>query len=231
MFAEKTYGKPDSFNLGVIGLVTSLSGNVEEGLRWFQLARERRLGLWGPTTALWDVWEAELAVLRGDLDLARAQLDREMVNWDSYDPARSLGGIQRAAVYSHLLLTQLRLAAAGRPSGSEADWVHRLEGLASVTQSPIFRAAWRHGQGLLAAQEHDVESASRSLGEARELYEKSGFGYYVPLVLADLSDVYQRAGRRADAAPLLDRAIELSTKMDLTLQVQQFLARKSVLGA
>ena len=231
-FAEKTYGKPDSFNLGVIGLATALGGNVEEGLRWLELARERRLGLWSPATTLWDIWEADLAIFRGDLDHARAQLDREMAKWgDSYDPVRSLGGIQRAAVYSHLLLTRLRLTAAGRPSGSEADWVDRLEGLASVTQSPFFRAQWRYGQGLLAAQEHDVERASQSLGEARELYEKSGFGYFVPLVLADLSDVYQRAGRNADAAPLLDRAIELSTKMDLTLQVQQLLARKSVLGA
>jgi tetratricopeptide (TPR) repeat protein len=229
-FGEKTYGKPDSFCLTVLGFTLALGGNVEEGLRWIRLAREGLAGL-RPRVSLEDLWETETTLLRGDLERARARFDVEMARWRAYDPVTSLWGFQGAVMYCHVLRNQLRLALMLGPTGAEREMVGGLGRVATHTMSPVFQAHWRYGEGILASLSGEVEGAVGPLERARALYESSGFGYYVPFVLADLSAVYQRAGRRAEAADPLNRAIELSTRMDFTLLVQNLLARKSLVGA
>jgi DNA-binding CsgD family transcriptional regulator len=145
--------------------------------------------------ALWGL--AELALLRGDPAGAADLCER------GYAESARVGD---AAYLFPFVVTGTRAYLLADPSTAR-DWLDRCAALIRRRAIPGTLPALAHAAGLLDLAAGRVPQARATLSVAQAGWEARGRWWEGTFALVDLASAATRAGRRAEAAPLLARAV------------------------
>jgi tetratricopeptide (TPR) repeat protein/predicted Ser/Thr protein kinase len=226
-FARQNYPVPDAPNLAVLGFVWALQGEPERGIATLREAigkpKDRSRGM---LTGEFLVLEGEVHLLQRNLDLAEARFRLAAQEALPYASLAASSWVRLRAV-EHLVELQF----ARRSVGDSVVLAPEAREIARAGGSAFQLGHGLRAEGLTLALQGETPGAISRLRESVGQFDAMGCHYETARTLVFWAEVCERASDRTAASEPLHRALDLFSRFDSKLDVQQVLAFQELLKA